>query len=60
LHASSIFEELATKSATHDVVELLLHKFVTILFNHILFALTNSTFATKSNVEGCFVAGMLG
>ena len=58
MHARSIFEEFAAKSATHDVVKLLLYEFVAVLLDHFFLALTNSTFATKTDIERLFVARM--
>jgi hypothetical protein len=60
LHTGSVLEELAAKSATHDVVELLLHELVAILFNDLFFTLANSAFATKSDVKWRLVARVLG
>jgi hypothetical protein len=60
LHAGSVLEELTTESATHDVIELLLHEFVAILFDNFFFALANSAFATKSDVEWCLITRVLG
>jgi hypothetical protein len=55
LHTSGIFEQLSTQSATHDVVELLLDKFVSILFMDFFLLLTNSTLTTKSKIS-CFIS----
>lgn len=60
LHSSSIFEEFAAKRATHDVVELLLHKLVTILLNDLFFTLANSTFPAKTYVECLLVMRVFG
>jgi len=60
LHASSILEELAAESTTHNVVELLLHKFVTVLFDHLFLSLTNSAFPAESNVKWRLVTGVFG
>ena len=51
LHASGIFQKLATKRAAHDVVELLLNELVPILLVDFLLLLTNSTLTTKSKIE---------
>lgn len=59
LHASSVLEEFGTESAAHDVVELLLHKLVSILLDHILLALTDGALTTQTEIEGLFVAGVL-
>lgn len=59
LHAGCVLEEFGTESAAHDVVELLLHKLVSILLDHVLFALTDGTLTTQTEIEGLFVAGVL-
>lgn len=48
LHTRSIFEEVSTKGASHDVVKLLLDELVTILLVYIFLSLANSAFATKA------------
>jgi hypothetical protein len=58
LHTSSILEKLSTESATHDVVELLLHKLVPVLFVYFFFSFTNGTFTAKSHIEGLLVCGV--
>ena len=58
LHARRVFEEIAAERAAHDVVELLLHKLVAILFDDLFLALTNSTLATKTDVERLFVVSV--
>jgi hypothetical protein len=55
LHTGSVLEEIATEGASHDIVELLLHKLVAILLIYILFPLANGSFAAKSKVEGLLV-----
>lgn len=59
LHSGSILEKFATEGAAHNVVELLLDELVSILLNHILFALTDGALATKTKVKGLFVARVL-
>lgn len=59
LHACSILEKFSTESAAHDVVELLLDKLVSILLDHVLFALTDSTLTTKTKIKGLLVARVL-
>jgi hypothetical protein len=60
LHTGSILEKFATESTSHDVVELLLHELVPILLDHIFFALTDGTFATKTKIERLLVCRVLG
>lgn len=48
LHSCSVFKELSTKCATHNVVKLLLHELVTILFVDFFFLLTNSSFSAET------------
>lgn len=55
LHTSRVFEKVAAECAAHDVVELLLHKLVTILLDHVFLALTNSSLSTKTDIECCLV-----
>lgn len=59
LHACSILKKFGTESAAHDVVELLLHKLVSILLDHVLFALTDSTLTTETKIKGLLVARVL-
>jgi hypothetical protein len=51
LHARCVFEEIPTKGAAHNVVELLLHEFVAILFVNFLFLLSNGTLSAKAKIE---------
>ena len=51
LHSCCIFKEVSAKSAAHDVIELLLYKFVTILLMDLLFSLSNGTFTVKTYIE---------
>jgi hypothetical protein len=60
LHAGSVFEELATEGAAHDVVELLLHELVAILFDDLFFTRANSALSTESDIKGCLVSSVLG
>lgn len=55
LHAGAIFEEISTKSTAHDIVELLLDKFMAILLVYVFFPLANSSFTAKSEVEGLLI-----
>ena len=56
LHAGSILEKFAAKCTTHDVVELLLHEFVTVLLDNLFFALTNGTLSSKPSIEWLLVS----
>jgi hypothetical protein len=51
LHASRIFEQFSTQGAAHDVVELLLDKFVAILLVDFFLSLANGSLAAESLVE---------
>ena len=59
LHTSSVLEKLAAESTTHDVVELLLDKFVAILLHDVFFALSDCTLSAKSKVKRLFVTSVL-
>ena len=59
LHAGSTFEELSAQCAAHDIVELLLNELVSVLFNNIFLALTDSTLAAKTDVKRSSVLGLL-
>lgn len=48
---SGVLEEISAECTTHDVIELLLDKFVPIHFMNLLFTLTNSTLASKSEIQ---------
>ena len=43
-----VFKEFAAKCATHNLVELLHHKFVAVHLVHFLFALTDGALAAKA------------
>ena len=51
LHTSGVFEELPTKSTTHDVVKLLEDKFVAVKLMYFFFALTYGAFTIEANVK---------
>lgn len=55
LHARRVFEEFPTKSATHDVVKLLLDEFVAIHLVNLFFARTNSSLPPKAEVQRTLV-----
>lgn len=59
LHAGGVFEKIAAESTSHDVVELLLDKFVAIHFVDLFFALTNSTLSAETDVDGALVTVLL-
>jgi hypothetical protein len=50
LHTSGILEEFSTESTTHNVVELLLNEFVTVLFVYFFLLLTNGTLTAKTKI----------
>ena len=51
LHTSRVFEKLSAKSTAHDIVELLKHKFMAVKLMNFFFALTDSAFTIKTNIE---------
>lgn len=60
LHAGGILQELSTKGTTHDVVELLKHKFVAVKFMDLFFALADRTFTIETDVERSSVFELFG
>jgi len=59
LHTSRVLEEVTAQSTPHNVVKLLLHKFVPVLLVDFFFALSNGTFSIESDVERSAVFGLL-
>lgn len=55
LHTRGVLQKLAAKSTTHDIVELLEHKFMAVKFMNFFFALADGAFTVKTNVEGSSV-----
>lgn len=51
LHARRVLEEVTTERAAHDVVELPLHKFVSVNIVDLLLALANGTLAAKTGTQ---------
>lgn len=51
LHASRVLQEVTAQSTSHDVVELLLYELVAVHLMHLLLALTNSAFSSKTKVH---------
>lgn len=60
LHTSRVLQEIAAQRAAHDVIELLLHKLVPVLLDHIFLSLTDSTLSAETDVEWGLVLRMLG
>lgn len=60
LHAGSIFQEIATKRTTHDVVELLCDKLVTLLLVNLLLLLSDGTLTVETNIERAAILQLLG
>lgn len=60
LHAGRIFQEVAAKSATHNVVELLRNELVTLLLVDFFLLLTDGTLTVQSDVEWSSVLQLLG
>lgn len=52
LHASGVFQEISTKSTTHNVVELLSNKLVALLLMDLFFLLAHSTLSIETDIEG--------
>ena len=55
LHACGVFQEFSAKSTAHDIVKLLEDKFMAVEFVDFFFALANSAFTIKTDVEGSSV-----
>lgn len=55
LHSCGIFQKIATKSTTHNVVELLRNKFVPLFLVHLFFLLTNSSLSVETDIKGSTV-----
>ena len=51
LHPGGILQEFTTKCTAHDIVELLLDKFMTLLLVDLFLLLSNSPLAIQPNVE---------
>lgn len=51
LHTRCIFEEITTKSAPHNVVELLGNEFVALLLMDLFFLLTDSSLTVETNIK---------
>ncbi|KAH3662321.1 hypothetical protein OGAPHI_005572 [Ogataea philodendri] len=56
---SSISEEIAANGTAHDVVELFLNELVAVIFEDLLFSLTNSTMTAQSATKGTVIAASL-
>lgn len=55
LHTCRILEKVAAKRTTHDVVELLLHKPVSIHLVYLFLACTDGTFSPKPKIKRTFI-----
>ena len=51
LHTRGIFQKVSTQRTSHNVVELLRDKFVTVLLLNLLFPLAYSTFAVQTEIK---------
>ena len=60
LHTGGIFQEIATKSTTHDVVELLRDEFVTLLFVDLFFSLADGTLSIETDIERTTIFQLFG
>lgn len=60
LHTGSIFQEIATKSTAHDVVELLRDKLVALLFVNLFLSLADGTLSVKTDIEGSTIFQLFG
>lgn len=59
LHAGRVFEQVSTECTSHNVVELLLDKFVTLLFVDFFLLLPNRALSVQANIVGAFLTGLL-
>ena len=59
LHPRGILEEIPAQRTAHDVVELMLHELVPIHLVDLFLALTDSSFATKSQINWATVLILL-
>lgn len=59
LHTGRVLEEVTTECTAHDVVELPLHKLVSIHIVNFLLSLANSTLSTQSGAKFSFVVRRL-
>ena len=60
LHSSGVFQEVATKSTAHDIVELLRDKFVALLLVDLFLLLSDCTLTVETNVEWSPVLQLFG
>lgn len=60
LHSSSVFQEVSTKSATHNIVKLLSDKLVALLFMDLLFLLAHGTLSIKTDIERSSILKLFG
>ena len=58
LHACRVLEKVSAECAAHDIIELLLHKFMTILLMDLFFSLANSALSVQADVERSSVFGL--
>jgi hypothetical protein len=56
LHTCRVLEEIPAKCAAHNVVELVLDKFVAVHLVNLLLALTNGTLSTKAKIDGAAIS----
>ena len=49
-----VFEEFATESTAHDLIELLHNEFMAVDFMHFFLALTNGSLTTETTFKGTF------
>lgn len=59
LHTSRVLEQVTAKSASHNVVELLLDELVALPLMYLLFLLTNSTLSVETQVKWSSLTGLL-
>lgn len=60
LHTSGILKKFSTKRTTHDVVELLGNKLVTLLLVDVFFLLAHGTLTVETNVKGTTIFHLFG
>src|SRR5208282_5650033 len=59
LITSCIFKEFSTKCTSHDLIELLHNKFMTVNFMHFFFSLTNGPLSTEFTFKWTFATNFL-
>ena len=58
LHSRRVFEEIAAKSTTHDVVELPLYELVAVHLVNLFFSLTDGALSVETEIERMTILGL--